>query len=67
MFFAGLFAMYFTVRAQNVGAWPPPPTELNVPYALVVTIVLVASLSPASSACSRPSAATSSGCAAGTW
>ena len=43
MFFAGLFAIYFTVRAQNVGEWPPPPTELNVPYALVVTIILVAS------------------------
>jgi cytochrome c oxidase subunit 3 len=43
MFFAGLFAIYFTVRAQNVGEWPPPPTELDIPYALVVTIVLVAS------------------------
>ncbi|MGQ0479471.1 MAG: aa3-type cytochrome oxidase subunit III [Pseudonocardia sp.] len=43
MFFAGLFAIYFTARAQNVGEWPTPPTELNVPYALVVTIVLVAS------------------------
>jgi cytochrome c oxidase subunit 3 len=43
MFFAGLFAVYFTVRAQNVGEWPPPPTELDVPYALMVTIVLVAS------------------------
>ena len=44
MFFAGLFAMYFTARAQNPAeAWPPPPTELNVPYALVVTIILVAS------------------------
>jgi cytochrome c oxidase subunit 3 len=43
MFFAGLFAIYFTVRAQHVGEWPPPPTELDVPYALVVTIVLVAS------------------------
>ena len=43
MFFAGLFAVYFTVRAQNVGVWPPPPTELDIPYALVVTIVLVAS------------------------
>ena len=39
---AGLFAIYFTARAQNVGEWPPPPTELDVPYALVVTIVLVA-------------------------
>ena len=43
MFFAGLFGVYFTVRAQHVGEWPPPPTELDVPYALVVTIVLVAS------------------------
>jgi cytochrome c oxidase subunit III len=43
MFFAGLFGVYFTVRSQNVGEWPPPPTELDIPYALVVTIVLVAS------------------------
>jgi cytochrome c oxidase subunit 3 len=44
MFFAGLFAMFFTVKAQNPqDVWPPHPTELNRPYALVVTIVLVAS------------------------
>jgi cytochrome c oxidase subunit III len=45
MFFAGLFAIYFTARAQNppTETWPPHPTELNVPYALVVTIILVAS------------------------
>ncbi|MCY7343678.1 MAG: heme-copper oxidase subunit III [Pseudonocardia sp.] len=45
MFFAGLFAIYFTARAQNPPGveWPTPPTELNVPYALAVTIVLVAS------------------------
>jgi cytochrome c oxidase subunit 3 len=45
MFFAGLFAIYFTARAQNPPeeTWPPHPTELNVPYALVVTIILVAS------------------------
>ncbi|MCV2491324.1 heme-copper oxidase subunit III [Geodermatophilus sp. YIM 151500] len=45
MFFAGLFAMYFTARAR-AGAeegWPPEPTELNLPYALVFTIILVAS------------------------
>ena len=41
MFFAGLFAMYFTVRAAHPGDWPMEPTELNVPYALVVTIILV--------------------------
>ena len=44
MFFAGLFAMFFTVKAQNdTGHWPPPETHLDIPYALVVTIVLVAS------------------------
>ncbi|MDN5861214.1 MAG: heme-copper oxidase subunit III [Pseudonocardia sp.] len=45
MFFAGLFAIYFTARAQNPPGetWPPHPTELDVPYALVVTIILVAS------------------------
>ena len=43
MFFAGLFAMYFTVRAAHPGEWPMEPTELDVPYALVVTLVLVAS------------------------
>jgi cytochrome c oxidase subunit III len=44
MFFAGLFAMFFTVKAQNDSEhWPPPPTHLDIPYALVVTIVLVAS------------------------
>jgi len=45
MFFAGLFGIYFTARAQNPpgNTWPPAPTHLDVPYALVVTIVLVAS------------------------
>jgi len=43
MFFAGLFSMYFTVRASSSVGWPQPPTELNIPYALVVTTVLVLS------------------------
>ena len=44
MFFAGLFAMFFTVKAQNTtGHWPMEPTHLDKPYALIVTIVLVAS------------------------
>ncbi|ASU79563.1 heme-copper oxidase subunit III [Actinopolyspora erythraea] len=43
MFFAGLFAMFFTVKAQNEGHWPPPPSELNVAYALPFTVILVAS------------------------
>jgi cytochrome c oxidase subunit 3 len=43
MFFAGLFAMYFTARARATEGWPPEPTELNLPYALVFTLILVAS------------------------
>ncbi len=43
MFFAALFAMYFTVRAAHPADWPMEPTELNVPYALVVTLILVSS------------------------
>ncbi|HEU5434659.1 MAG TPA: hypothetical protein VFU81_23495, partial [Thermomicrobiales bacterium] len=44
MFFAGLFAMYFTARAQAGGKWPPPPTELNLYQAVPVTLVLIALL-----------------------
>ncbi|MDH6245971.1 heme-copper oxidase subunit III [Mycobacterium sp. OTB74] len=43
MFFAGLFAMYFTARAQAGGVWPPPPTHLNLAEAVPVTLVLIAS------------------------
>ncbi len=43
MFFAGLFAMYFTVRAAHPDDWPMEPTELNLPYATVFTIILVSS------------------------
>ncbi|GAA4890245.1 cytochrome c oxidase subunit 3 [Streptomonospora salina] len=46
MFFAALFAMYYTIRAVTVGnpdlgEWPT--VELNVPYALTITVILVAS------------------------
>jgi cytochrome c oxidase subunit 3 len=49
MFFAGLFAMYFTVRAVNEPNWPmvvPSTGERivpDLPYALPFTIILVAS------------------------
>jgi len=49
MFFAGLFAMFFTVKAQNAaGEWPPPlpsgeEINLSVGYALPFTLILVAS------------------------
>ena len=42
MFFAGLFAAYYTLRSSNA-VWPPPGVELNVPRALVLTVVLLAS------------------------
>ncbi|MDT9409209.1 aa3-type cytochrome oxidase subunit III [Corynebacterium rouxii] len=45
MFFAGLFAMYFTSRANGIGngSWKEGAHHLNVPYALVITIILVSS------------------------
>jgi len=43
MFFAGLFGIYFTAKATSLTSWPQPPTELDVPYSLVNTIILVAS------------------------
>jgi len=50
MFFSALFGMYFTIRsvvgvdpATGADIWPPDTAPLNVPYALVFTIVLVAS------------------------
>ncbi|WP_279339242.1 aa3-type cytochrome oxidase subunit III [Sphaerisporangium perillae] len=48
MFFAALFAMYFTIRSVSLGQdkpWPtlPEGVQLDVPYALVNTIVLVLS------------------------
>jgi cytochrome c oxidase subunit III len=43
MFFAALFAMYFTVRSAHPGDWPMAPTVLHLPYATVFTVILVAS------------------------
>src|ERR1700754_2365670 len=49
MFFAGLFAMFFTVKAQNAAGapWPPPlhgeEFHLNIPYAIPFTVILVLS------------------------
>ncbi|MBB1050112.1 MAG: heme-copper oxidase subunit III [Dietzia sp.] len=43
MFFAGLFAMYFVSKANSGGDWPSYPTHLNVPFALTITAILVAS------------------------
>jgi len=43
MFFAGLFAMYFTLRATNPEVWAHETQFLNVPFATVNTLVLVSS------------------------
>jgi cytochrome c oxidase subunit 3 len=42
MFFAALFGMYFTLRAQNP-VWPPRGIDLELARPLIFTIVLVAS------------------------
>jgi cytochrome c oxidase subunit 3 len=43
MFFAGLFAIYFTLRSTSPALWASETQHLNVPYALVNTLVLVSS------------------------
>ncbi|MCG2622207.1 heme-copper oxidase subunit III [Arthrobacter sp. I2-34] len=43
MFFAGLFAMYFTLRATSGELWAVESAKLDVPFALINTIVLVSS------------------------
>lgn len=43
MFFAGLFAMYFTLRGEAPGEWEAHTPLLNIPFALVNTSILVAS------------------------
>jgi cytochrome c oxidase subunit 3 len=43
MFFAGLFAMYFTLRAEVPEEWEKWTPQLNVPFALANTTVLVLS------------------------
>jgi cytochrome c oxidase subunit 3 len=42
MFFSGLFAAYFTLRAQSA-AWPPPGVNLDTPSATIATALLVLS------------------------
>ena len=43
MFFAGLFAMYFTIRAVRPDLWSVEPGKLNIPFSAANTINLVAS------------------------
>ena len=43
MFFAGLFAIYFTLRNTSPDLWAERTVLLNIPYATVNTIILVLS------------------------
>jgi cytochrome c oxidase subunit 3 len=43
MFFAALFAMYFSLRANAPELWSTSVEILNVPFALINTLILVAS------------------------
>src|SRR4051794_509777 len=43
MFFAALFAMYFTVRSINARNWPPHDVVLDLKTAAPFTIILVLS------------------------
>ena len=43
MFFSGLFAAYFTLRANHTGSWPPVGIKLDVIQSGVFTLILVMS------------------------
>ncbi|MCC9204702.1 aa3-type cytochrome oxidase subunit III [Arthrobacter sp. zg-Y769] len=43
MFFAALFAMYFTLRSVSSELWAMETEKLNVPFAFVNTVILVSS------------------------
>ncbi len=43
MFFAGLFAMYFTLRSVVPEQWVTGPENLNVPFSAANTLILVIS------------------------
>ena len=43
MFFAGLFAIYFTLRSTSPELWAAETPKLAVPYALANTLILVLS------------------------
>src|SRR5690554_3387769 len=43
MFFAGLFAMYFSARATVPEIWPESTALLNMPFSITNTLILVSS------------------------
>jgi cytochrome c oxidase subunit III len=43
MFFAGLFAVYFTLKSTSPGLWEEQSSKLNIYFSAAITIILVAS------------------------
>ena len=43
MFFAALFAMYFSIRAADYSQWEEHTKHLEIPYATTFTVILVLS------------------------
>ena len=43
MFFAGLFAVYFTLRSTSPELWADQSAKLNIPLSLTITAILVSS------------------------
>ncbi|GIE96787.1 aa3-type cytochrome oxidase subunit III [Paractinoplanes rishiriensis] len=43
MFFAALFAMYFSIRAADYSMWEEHTPKLQIPYATTFTVILVLS------------------------
>ena len=48
MFFAALFAMYFSIRAADYSMWEEHTQVLNVPYATTFTVIFLDPTSRAS-------------------
>ncbi|WP_191282118.1 heme-copper oxidase subunit III [Pseudolysinimonas yzui] len=43
MFFAGLFAVYFTLKSTSPGLWADQGSKLNIFFSAIITIILVSS------------------------
>jgi cytochrome c oxidase subunit 3 len=43
MFFAGLFAVYFTLKSTSPGLWADQSSKLNIVFSAIITIILVSS------------------------
>jgi cytochrome c oxidase subunit 3 len=43
MFFAGLFAVYFTLKSTSPGLWADGSSKLNIAFSALITVILVSS------------------------